>query len=377
MGETRLYEKWEEARFVDRPNRFTLLLRKGRHLIRAYLPNTGRIEEYLIDGHIFFLTPSHTKKFTYRVVSTFYQGSFVLLDTIGINNLIEGFLERRTLRSIGDITGIQREKSCGSIRLDFSFKTKVGRQGLLEVKSCTFCHNGVALFPDAPSVRALHYLEELSTFARCGCNPFMLFLIPHRSARCFMPNFHTDYDFSMRLLREKRVRFIAVKIGLTDPVSVDFASVREIPIDYMHARTHCTHSGSYILILKNPSPIRLGVGKLGTIFFRRGYYAYVGSALRTLDSRVRRHSTRRKRMFWHIDCISPGIMEPVKTFLFRRADRIEGALARRLKKICTNSVDGFGASDAKECSHLFYFSVSPHRSRPFMNAIMDFKTFTE
>jgi sugar fermentation stimulation protein A len=385
MEENRLYEKWEEARFVDRPNRFTLVLRKGKRLIMAYLPNTGRIEEYLIEGNVFFITPSHTQKFNYRIVSTIYQNSFVLLDTMKMNSLVGKLLTRRVFPSLGNLIGIQREISsgsicgskCPSIRVDFMFETDIGGRGLLEVKTCTFCHNGVALFPDAPSVRALHHLDELSALKNQGFDTVMLFLIPHRSARRFMPNFHTDYDFSMRLLSEKGMRFIAANIDLIDPVSVNFASVREIPIDYGNARIHCTPSGSYVLVLKNPDPIRLNVGKLGTLFFREGYYAYVGSALRTLDSRVRRHSRRRKRRFWHVDYITPYPMEPVKTFLFRRADRIEGALSQKLEQICTHSVDGFGASDAGECSHLFFFPDPPHRSRSFIDVIMDFKTFTE
>ena len=45
----RLYETWSEARYVDRPNRFTLLLESGGRLFKAYLPTTGRLEELLTE----------------------------------------------------------------------------------------------------------------------------------------------------------------------------------------------------------------------------------------------------------------------------------------------------------------------------------------
>jgi len=392
---------WEEAHFVARPNRFTLLLRKNKKLISAYLPNTGRIEEYLTEGNVFFITPAKTEKFNYRVLSTVYQDSYVLLDTVKTHSLARTLLERRILPSLGGARTIRPEIrfnsaamlqpgprrastasrvsgiGSGNVRVDFFIETHAGRQGLIEVKTCTFCHNGVALFPDAPSVRALRHLEALSDAGKSGYDPVMLFFIPSGAARLFLPNFHTDYEFSLRLLSEDRVRFIAVKINLVDPVSVDFKSVEEIPIDRTRAKMHCRGSGSYILLLKNPKPVRLEIGKRGMIHFRKGYYAYVGSALGSLEGRVNRHSRKKKKKFWHIDFLTPHPMKIIQVILFRRSDRIEDMIARRLESCFPTWVKGFGASDTKQPSHLFYSKDPPHRSHHFMNVVMDFKTFTE
>jgi hypothetical protein len=85
----RLYDDWREASFIARPNRFTLVLKIGGRELRAFIPNTGRLEEYLVEGGVYYLTTSLTEKFTYRTVSIYYQDSHVLLDTWKINDLAE------------------------------------------------------------------------------------------------------------------------------------------------------------------------------------------------------------------------------------------------------------------------------------------------
>ncbi len=44
------------------------------------------------------------------------------------------------------------------------------------------------------------------------------------------------------------------------------------------------------------------------VFFEKGYYVYVGSALGTLSRRVHRHELKNKKLHWHIDYITPSKM---------------------------------------------------------------------
>ena len=48
----------------------------------------------------------------------------------------------------------------------------------------------------------------------------------------------------------------------------------------------------------------LAVGKLGTHPFETGYYLYFGSALNSLEGRLRRHLRSDKKLHWHIDFLS-------------------------------------------------------------------------
>ena len=59
--------------------------------------------------------------------------------------------------------------------------------------------------------------------------------------------------------------------------------------------------GSYVLIIKLERREKLKIGALGEIEFEKGYYAYVGSAMNSIEKRVERHSKRDKILKWHID----------------------------------------------------------------------------
>jgi sugar fermentation stimulation protein A len=386
-----LFEDCLEARFIARPNRFALILDLSGREVGAYLPNTGRLEEYTVEGGIFYVAASPTAKFAFRAVAALYRGFPVLLDTRRINDLAEALLREKALPGFEGFPGIERERRFGSMRPDFVLSGAGGKACLLEVKSCTLCHKGVALFPDAPSARASRHIESLASSSADGTGSAMVFLVPHGGAERFMPNFHTDREFAERaLLRDPAAdavasagtgaeaqRLRAYRVPLTDPVTADLSGVTGIPIDWRRTRAHCTNAGSYVLVLRNDEDRRLRVGRRGPLRFRRGYYAYVGSAMGSLDARVARHLRKRKKKFWHIDAITPAPMPVERAYPIRRADRIEGALAARVESVCDSPVEGFGASDAAQDSHLFYFAKPPYRLRPFLDVILDFRTFTE
>jgi sugar fermentation stimulation protein A len=377
MDTLRLYSKWEASSFIERENRFTLLLKKSGNTFRAYIPNTGRMEEFLVNSGIFFVSPCMTDKFRYRVVSTLYQDNYVLLDTLKTNHLVNLLIEKRHFPFLEDVKYVEREQSFGNIRLDFLLHRNKKSPILLEVKTCTLCHNGVAMFPDAPSLRALRHIDNLRRLAAQGYGTRMLFITPNRTAKMFIPNFHTDYNFTLKFLEQQSVRFNAYKISLLDPVTVDLDSLEEIKIEYKRAESSCTQAGSYLLVLKNRSKKNINVGKLGNISFEEGYYVYAGSAINGLEHRVSRHTRKRKKPFWHIDYITPLHMSIEKAFSIRRTDNIESKIVRRLKNISDDSVRDFGASDSKEKSHLFVFKKPPYRLREFMNIVLDFKTFSD
>lgn len=60
-------------------------------------------------------------------------------------------------------------------------------------------------------------------------------------------------------------------------------------------------AGTYALVIFVAERLHLPVGRLGTYEFPPGFYVYVGSALRGLNSRLKRHLRSEKLMHWHID----------------------------------------------------------------------------
>ena len=57
----------------------------------------------------------------------------------------------------------------------------------------------------------------------------------------------------------------------------------------------------YVVAHPVPRVPELAVGSLGTVTLERGWYAYVGSALRAREARVARHLARQKPLRWHAD----------------------------------------------------------------------------
>ena len=109
--------------------------------------------------------------------------------------------------------------------------------------------------------------------------------------------------------------------------------------------------GIYILIVQLPEAQTITAGSLSDVHFPRGYYAYVGSALNGVESRVSRHLNQNKKLRWHIDYFleKASITDII---IGETRDRIECAVAQALSSKF-NSISGFGSSDCHCNSHLF------------------------
>jgi len=111
--------------------------------------------------------------------------------------------------------------------------------------------------------------------------------------------------------------------------------------------------GVYVLVISVAKDIKVNVGALGSIFFERGLYAYVGSAQNGLERRVQRHLRKAKKKFWHIDyLLDDDAVRMVKVF-YKEAEKSEECrIARKLSEKGV-AVKRFGCSDCNCVSHLF------------------------
>ena len=110
--------------------------------------------------------------------------------------------------------------------------------------------------------------------------------------------------------------------------------------------------GSYILLFELDTDRTLAAGSLPEGFFPVGYYAYVGSAMKGIRSRLVRHHQANKKRHWHIDYLLTG--HEVKGAVIQDGkERLECAAAERLADEFM-SVPGFGCSDCRCRSHLFH-----------------------
>ncbi len=120
--------------------------------------------------------------------------------------------------------------------------------------------------------------------------------------------------------------------------------------------------GCYVLLLRLERKRCIQVGKLGRFLFRKGYYAYVGSAMNSLERRISRHLRREKRRHWHLDYLLELAL-PVAVFKIGSGGRCECALSKVLEGMhkASTPVRGFGSSDCSCRAHLFYFAFNPER----------------
>ena len=109
--------------------------------------------------------------------------------------------------------------------------------------------------------------------------------------------------------------------------------------------------GSYVLVIKNSKDQTIQIGKLGKIFFKKGCYAYVGSALNSLEGRINRHMRKDKKFHWHIDYLLDKT-KIVDVFCKKSKRKEECETANIFSNF--ESIKGFGCSDCKCKSHLFY-----------------------
>ncbi|HPN39145.1 MAG TPA: DUF123 domain-containing protein [Melioribacteraceae bacterium] len=90
-----------------------------------------------------------------------------------------------------------------------------------------------------------------------------------------------------------------------------------------------------------------------------GYYYYVGSAQKNLQSRIDRHKKKIKKIHWHIDNITTNINSDINNvFVFINAKKDFECELRDLiehKFNLTHPIKNFGNSDCNKCfSHLLY-----------------------
>lgn len=120
--------------------------------------------------------------------------------------------------------------------------------------------------------------------------------------------------------------------------------------------------GTYALVFESASDETVEVGKLGSLRLQSGFYVYVGSAFGPggLKARIAHHAKISERPHWHIDYLRPALDLTEIWFTHdsrHREHQWAGVLASWSG--ATIPISGFGASDCRCNSHLFFFDSPP------------------
>ncbi len=368
-----LFGPTERAIFIKRPNRFVVVCHLNGKTIRAFLPNPGRLWELLLPGAVLYLEKSlqPERKLPYTVVAIEREKQPVMAHTHRTNDLVEYLLRKGMIPSLQGTEIIRREVRHGNSRFDFLLR-RAEEEIYLEVKSCTLFGKKVAMFPDAVSIRGKKHLEELAELKSRRKSGAVVFLICWPQAIFFMPDYHTDLEFSKTLLAARgKVSFLPVGWEINPDLSLP-SKVRLLEIPWEILKKEAEDRGSYLLILRLPAGRTLHVGKLGRVQCKAGYYLYAGSARKNLSQRLDRHKRERKTRFWHIDYLRAHAEFQV-ALPFRASDPLECKLAEALTEISDWRVPNFGCSDCFCGSHLFGMRKDPIQTPEFISLLQYFR----
>ncbi len=208
------YSKVVKARFLSRPNRFIAHCLIDDKEEICHVKNTGRCKELLIPGVTVYLQDclSPTRKTRYDLIGVDKQGVLFNIDSQAPNAAVGEWLPL----FLGPNAEIHPEYTYGDSRIDF-YATVGERKILMEVKGVTLERNGLALFPDAPTLRGAKHLRELTKAAKQDYECYVMFVIQADGIRSFSPNSETDPAFAdaLRSAEKAGVRILAYDCHVT------------------------------------------------------------------------------------------------------------------------------------------------------------------
>ena len=366
-----------EAVLVSRPNRFLIIARTGDEELRCHCPNPGRMTEFMFPGTGLILEKrtEGKAKTEWTAAGLRYRDGVVPLFASRANGAAEALLLPRIIPGLREV---HREFSLSSSRFDFLCIGDKGRRHLVEVKACSLVEYGTAMFPDAPSIRALKHLEELSALSREGYACHVLFVITHGKPERFTPNLHTDPDFAAALSRLGKADYEGSVYVHAFPLECGedgraALSGEETPVDLSHGTLAEGNGGNYLLVVQMPDDRNIAAGSLGTVHFSKGWYVYAGSARKNLRQRLSRHLRKvRKQKHWHIDYVTP-YAEKMRSLPILSYRNLECDLAADMKRLGGRPVPDFGCSDCRCGSHFFYFEEAPLGNRAFTDTLFRYR----
>ena len=210
------YQNIIQGKFIARPNRFIAHVEIGGRVEICHVKNTGRCRELLVPGATVFVQDcqSATRKTRYDLISVYKGDRLINMDSQAPNKVFSQWMREGNL--FGGDAIIKPETKYGSSRFDFYIE-EGARKAFVEVKGVTLEENGVVLFPDAPTLRGVKHLDELSRCVKAGYEAYAVFIIQMNRVKYFTPNIKTHPEFGHALCEAEKagVKILALDCLVT------------------------------------------------------------------------------------------------------------------------------------------------------------------
>ena len=210
------YGKILPARFLSRPNRFVARVEAEGEELVCHVKNTGRCRELLVPGATVWLeeSPNSSRKTKFDLIAVEKGDRLINMDAQAPNKVFGEWAAAGGFRE--GLTLLRPETTYGSSRFDFYWESSKSR-GFVEVKGVTLEEDGVARFPDAPTLRGVKHLDELVKAHEAGYEAAVCFVIQMEDVRWFAPNDETHPEFGQALRRAAQagVEILAMDCAVT------------------------------------------------------------------------------------------------------------------------------------------------------------------
>lgn len=188
------YSNIEQARFLERPNRFIAYVETDNGREICHVKNTGRCKELLPPGAVVYVerNDNPARKTKLDLIGVKKSSYLINMDSQAPNAAVKEWLMEGHLFS--DQAKIYAEKTYGESRFDFYIEDG-SRRAFMEVKGVTLEEDGICRFPDAPTERGIKHIKELVKCMEDGYEAYILFVIQMSPVKYLEPNDVTHKAF--------------------------------------------------------------------------------------------------------------------------------------------------------------------------------------
>ena len=175
-----------EGRLISRYKRFfaDIKLADGT-VVTAHCANTGSMAGLKDAGSRVWISradnPNRKLKYDWRIVEVCQNSNSALVGvhTAWPNKIVEEALNNQIIPKLAGYESLRREVKYGeNSRIDFLLEDTGKPPCYVEVKSITFSREqGLAEFPDSPSIRATKHVTELTNMVKSGARAVMLYVV--------------------------------------------------------------------------------------------------------------------------------------------------------------------------------------------------------
>ena len=225
------------ARFKSRPNRFLAHVKllpslKGNKVsqdVQAHVPDPGRLEELLIpQSKVVVQEKINAKRKTqFSLIGVLNNKVWVNIDSQQTNELFKA--EFQKISRFKNYYISKREFTFKKSRFDFLMKNSITDEKILvEIKSVTLAKDGIALFPDSPTVRGRKHVKALIEALKIFDYSIVIFIVKRSDVHAFAPNIQIDPYFvkALQQAMDQNVEILAIKCHY-DPIKTQEITITD------------------------------------------------------------------------------------------------------------------------------------------------------